>query len=67
MFLAGIGIGSTGGSMLARGARHPKALLGWSQMLLAGAVAWTAYQLWPAASTVPLRDNPLRYYLVVST
>ncbi len=25
--------------------RNPKALLGWSQMLLAGAVAWTAYML----------------------
>jgi spermidine synthase len=57
VFLAGIGIGSTGGSMLARGARHPKALLGWSQMLLAGAVAWTAYQLSHSLPYWPI--NPL--------
>jgi spermidine synthase len=57
VFLAGIGIGSTGGSMLARGARHPQALLGWSQMLLAGAVAWTAYQLSHSLPYWPI--NPL--------
>jgi hypothetical protein len=34
VFLVGIGIGSTGGSVLARDARNPKALLGWCQMLL---------------------------------
>jgi spermidine synthase len=57
VFLAGIGIGSTVGSMLARGARHPKALLGWSQMLLAGTVAWTAYQLSHSLPYWPI--NPL--------
>jgi spermidine synthase len=57
VFLVGIGIGSTGGSMLARGARNPKALLGWSQMLLALAVAWTAYQLSHSLPYWPI--NPL--------
>ncbi len=57
VFLVGIGIGSTGGAMLARGARNPKALLGWSQMLLALAVAWTAYQLSHSLPYWPI--NPL--------
>ncbi len=52
-----MGIGSTGGSMLARDARNPKALLGWSQMLLAGAVAWTAYMLSDSLPYWPI--NPL--------
>jgi len=45
VFLVGIGLGSAGGAMLAVGTGRPRAMLGWSQMLLAGAVAWTAYQL----------------------
>ena len=57
VFLVGIGIGSTGGSMLVRDARNPKALLGWSQMLLAGAVAWTAYMLAYSLPYWPI--NPL--------
>ena len=39
VFLVGIAIGSASGSMAVRGARNSKALLGWSQMLLGGAVA----------------------------
>jgi spermidine synthase len=57
VFLVGIGMGSSGGSMLARGARHPKALLGWCQMLLALAVAWTAWQLSHSLPYWPI--NPL--------
>jgi spermidine synthase len=57
VFLVGIGIGSTGGATLARGARNPKALLGWSQMLLAAAVAWTAYMLSQSLPYWPI--NPL--------
>jgi spermidine synthase len=45
VFLVGLGIGSTVGSMMARTARNPRALLGWSQMLLALAIAWTAFQV----------------------
>ena len=57
VFLVGIGAGSTVGSTLARGARRPRALLGWSQMLLAAAVAWTAYQLAHSLPYWPI--NPL--------
>ena len=57
VFLVGIGVGSSGGSMLARRARRPKALLGWCQMLLAAAVAWTAFQLSHSLPYWPI--NPL--------
>ena len=57
VFLVGLGIGSTGGSMLARTAKRPKALLGWCQMLLAGTVAWTAYMLAVSLPFWPI--NPL--------
>ncbi len=42
VFLAGLAIGSHLGSVLARNAAHPRMLLGWCQMLLAAAIAWTA-------------------------
>jgi len=45
VFLIGLGIGSSIGSMLARTLKNPRAALGWCQMLLAGAIAWTAYML----------------------
>jgi spermidine synthase len=45
VFLVGLGIGSTVGSIMARTARNPRALLGWSQFLLAAAIAWTAWQI----------------------
>ena len=45
VFLAGLGIGSSVGSMLARSAVRPRAALGWCQMILAAAIAWTALML----------------------
>src|ERR1039457_839065 len=57
VFLVAMGTGSTGGSMVARGARHPRPLQHWSQMLLAAAVAWTAYQLPHSLPYWPI--NPL--------
>jgi spermidine synthase len=45
VFLVGLGIGSTLGSIMARTARNPRILLGGSQFLLAAAVAWTAWQI----------------------
>jgi spermidine synthase len=45
VFLVGLGIGSTAGSLLARGSRNPKRLLGWSQMLNVAAIAWTAFMI----------------------
>jgi spermidine synthase len=44
VFLLGLGIGSGAGSFLARRAR-PRLALGYSQLLLAGAIAWAAWAL----------------------
>jgi len=45
VFLVGLGIGSSVGSMLARGQRSPRLLLGWCQMLLVAAIGWTAFMI----------------------
>jgi len=57
VFLVGLGGGSTVGSLMARKSGSAKAALGWSQMLLAGAVAWTAYMLAESLPYWPI--NPL--------
>ena len=45
VFLFGLGIGSTVGSALSRNIARPRLALAWVQMLLAGAIAWSAYML----------------------
>ena len=45
VFLVGLGIGSSVGSFLARLSPRPGILLGTCQLLLAAAIAWTAYML----------------------
>jgi spermidine synthase len=50
VFLVGLGIGSSIGSLLARTNPHPRVLLGLCQLLLAAAIAWTAYML---AKSIP--------------
>jgi spermidine synthase len=45
VFLAGLGIGTGIGSLLGRRLARPRLALGWCQLLLAGAIAWTAYNL----------------------
>jgi spermidine synthase len=45
VFLLGLGIGSTIGAAIAGSAASPRRALGWCQLLLCGAVAWSAYQL----------------------
>jgi spermidine synthase len=45
VFLAGLGIGSGVAAALLRGVARPRLALGCCQLLLAGAVAWTAYML----------------------
>ncbi len=56
VFLIGLGLGSGVGAVLARRAR-PQAALGYCQLLLAAAVAWTAFML---AKSVPFWPiNPL--------
>ena len=57
VFLVGIGIGSAAASAWLRGALRPRVAIGCCQLLLAGAVAWTAYML---ANSVPFWPvNPL--------
>jgi spermidine synthase len=45
VFLVGLGIGSSVGSLLARTSQNPRLLFGWCQMFAALAVAWGAYVL----------------------
>jgi len=45
VFLAGLGIGSTGGSLLARNCANPRTALGWCQIMLTAGMAWAAYML----------------------
>jgi spermidine synthase len=44
VFLIGLGFGSSAGSFLAR-AKNPRAMLGWSQLLLAAGIAWAAVMM----------------------
>jgi len=45
VFLIGLGIGSAFGSLLAHSTTRPRLLLACCQLLLAGAIAWTAYMV----------------------
>ncbi len=58
VFLVGLGVGSGFGSFLCRIVEHPRVALGWCQVLLAAAIAWTAYSLsaslpyWPTDPSI---------------
>ncbi|HTI64913.1 MAG TPA: fused MFS/spermidine synthase [Gemmatimonadaceae bacterium] len=56
VFLIGLGAGSGLGSALAR-ERSPRALLGWSQLLLTAGIAWSAYMMARALPYWPV--NPM--------
>ena len=62
VFLVGLGIGSSIGSVISRYTIRPRFALGCCQMLLVAAIAWTAYMLtrslpyWPIDPS--LSDNP---------
>jgi len=45
VFLIGLGLGSTAGSLLGRRIARPGLALGWCQILLTGAIAWTSWML----------------------
>lgn len=45
VFLAGLGLGSAVGAMLARELERPRLALAWSQIGLTAAMAWTSYAL----------------------
>jgi spermidine synthase len=57
VFLIGLGFGSSAGSFLSRTSR-PREALGWSQLLLTAAIAWSAYMMsmslpyWPINPTL---------------
>ena len=57
VFLVGLGFGSAAGSLQVRG-RHPREALGWTQLLLTAAIAWSAYMMarslpyWPINPTL---------------
>jgi spermidine synthase len=57
VFLLGIGIGSSVGSTLARGMARPRVALGWCQMLLCGAIAWTAFMLGDSLPYWPINPS----------
>ncbi len=57
VFLVGIGIGSGLASFWSSRFVHPRVALGWCQMLLAAAVAWTAFTLAQSLPYWPI--NPL--------
>ena len=45
VFLTGLGIGSALGSTWSKRVANPASALGWCQLFLSGAIAWTAYNL----------------------
>jgi len=45
VFLLGLGLGSSAGSVLARSKRNSLILLGWCQFFLVGAIAWAAFSV----------------------
>jgi spermidine synthase len=59
VFMAGLGIGSGAGSILARTCSRPRLLLGVCQMALAGTVAWAAFAIAKSLPYWPI--NPGMY------
>jgi spermidine synthase len=57
VFLIGLGLGSSAGSLLARYTARPRFALGCAQLLLAGAIAWSSYVITSAIPNWPI--NPL--------
>ncbi len=65
VFLIGLGIGSTGGSYLARELKNPRQALGICQLFIVVGLAWTAYMLssslpyWPINPSITSDPWPL--------
>ncbi len=57
VFLAGLGLGSSVGSMIGRDARSPRLALGITQMLLAVAMAWTAWMTMHSLPYWPIKAD----------
>ena len=67
VFLFGLGIGSSVGSAIAGRTTRPRLALGWCQMLLCVAMAWTSYMLtdslpyWPINPSINDRPEGIWY------
>jgi spermidine synthase len=57
VFLAGIGIGSSAGSALARGMQRPRIALAWCQLALCVAMAWTTWILTESLPYWPINPS----------
>ena len=57
VFLAGIGLGSTAGSLLVRAGKRPQFWLGACQLLLAASIAWTAWMLYASLPYWPINPS----------
>jgi len=57
VFLIGLGIGSSLGSVLSRGLTRPRVALGVCQLLLCAAIAWTAYMLTESLPYWPINPS----------
>src|SRR4051812_26063313 len=60
VFLFGLAVGGSVGGFLARRVSRPRAALGWCQLLLAAAVAWTAYAVARTLPHWPIRIDAAR-------
>jgi len=57
VFLFGLGIGSSLGSAIGRAAARPRVALGWAQMFICGAIAWSAYMLTQSMPYWPINPS----------
>jgi spermidine synthase len=57
VFLFGLGIGSSIGAAIGRSATRPRIALGWCQMLLCAAIAWTAWMLTASLPYWPINPS----------
>ncbi len=57
VFLIGLGIGSSLGSIMAKSVERPRVALGWCQLLNVGAMAWSAYMLMESLPYWPINTS----------
>ena len=57
VFLAGLGLGSSFGASAARNLERPRVALGWSQLALCAAMAWTAWILTDSLPYWPINPS----------
>ena len=57
VFLIGLGIGSSLGSIIAKSVERPRIALGWCQLLNVGAMAWSAYMLMKSLPYWPINTS----------